>query len=115
MKQLREDTQFVNLLEYYVLNSIGELSDDKKSEVKRIESHLRNDKNASLNRRFESLSLGLEWTSAQQPDIQRIWEKYRSWAIQRGALPDPQAFATSYVDQHFGENASTLTANGSKT
>ena len=112
MKQLREDTQLVNLLEYYVLNIIGELSDDKKIEVKRIESHLRNRKKASFNNCFE-LS-GVEWISAQQSEIHRVWDKYRGWAMQRGALPDPQAFASSYVDQHFEANIRSLSVPNSK-
>src|SRR5690606_42037706 len=63
---------------------------------------LRNRKKASFNNCFE-LS-GVEWISAQQSEIHRVWDKYRGWAMQRGALPDPQAFASSYVDQHFEAN-----------
>ena len=100
MKRPSDDALFVKLLEYYVLHSIGELTDDKQAEAKRIESHLQT-KYQLTDTWFEMISATLNDLPIQQHDMVRIWNKYSGWASQRGAIPDPEAFAVSYVDQHY--------------
>ncbi|MCQ9616966.1 hypothetical protein L1889_09860 [Paenalcaligenes niemegkensis] len=102
MRRSQEDTQLISLLEYYVLHIIGELSDDKRHDVKRIEPHLHHIYKIRGGW-LDVISEQVQWSSEQKNDIRRIWNKYSGWAKQRGAIPDPDAFAASYVDQNFGK------------
>ena len=93
---------FLRLLECYVLSAIGQLDDQQRQDLQRMEPKL-----AQLygvtGTWSQIVTVQMDFPESLPAQIRAIWEKNLVSARERGAAVDPNEFAVAFVDQNFPE------------
>ena len=99
MSSRYSDKPFLRLIECYVLESIGELSEKDRSNLKRMESRLQKvyGSNGSW---FEIVSDEMEFPDSLPDKLRKMWSQYSSCAEENISI-DPNEFVISFVDSNF--------------
>lgn len=91
---------FLRLLECYVLNAIGQLEEQQRVTLQKMEpklEHVYSRKGSWL----EIVRAQMDFPESLPMQIQTIWEKYLAAAKQQGVSVDPNEFAMGFVDSNF--------------
>ncbi|GAA4786862.1 hypothetical protein [Lysobacter hankyongensis] len=93
---------FLRLLELYVLNSIGELSDLDANRLRELEPGLRETYGVSGSW-VEIVGAVMEFKPSLPDKIRDLWFATIARSNARGDAPDPEQFACAFVDANFAE------------
>jgi hypothetical protein len=103
-KKRYEGRMFLKFIEAYILDAIGQLTDDERQQLAKVEPILR-----------DALKLDGDWKQIveQQMDIgpefsvqvKKLWEKNRGLAAAAGETLSPRDFVVMFVDHHFPNSA----------
>jgi hypothetical protein len=93
---------FLRLLECYVLEAVGQLHEEQRETLLRMEPQI-----CQVYQRdgawFEVINAEMGFTEATVTQIREVWEANLEKAKEMGATIDPNAFAIDYVDQFFAK------------
>lgn len=91
---------FLRLLECYVLNAIGQLEDQQRNALQKMEPKLEQ-VYAMKGSWLEIVRVQMDFPESLPIQIQTIWEKYLVVAKQQGLSVNPNEFAMGFVDSNF--------------
>lgn len=91
---------FLRLLECYVLHAIGQLEDQQRVLLQKMEPKLEH-VYAMKGSWLEIVKTQMDLPETLPSQIQDIWEKYLETARQKGVAVNPDKFAAEFVDNNF--------------
>jgi hypothetical protein len=91
---------FLKLLECYVLDSIGQLHDDERNTLTKMEPNLRKTYNSKGSWK-DIVHFEMGFPDSLPNTIRSVWEGYLKNAHEKGISVVPSEFARSFVDQNF--------------
>ena len=95
-----ENNPFLMLMEFYVLNAIGQLSDVRRVKLERMAPQLR--ELYTLKGTWDQVVAGVARLPGTTPDaIRGVWRHNAGLAKKRGETLDAQEFARMFVDANF--------------